>query len=382
MSGNEQCSQRAEAVIDLDAIAQNVAEIVSSVAPSAVWVVVKANAYGHGAEQVAKRALAAGAQGLCVALASEGVALRQAGIHAPILVLSPQTFDDSVAAIEASLIVTVHDVEQVRYLGGYARERGMTGVAVHVKVDTGMHRVGAAPHEVMAVVQAVIAEAPALVCDGVFSHLACADTPDHDLTPQQITRFANVLAAFDDAGHDRPQAHLANSAGALAWPDTAHDLVRVGIAIYGIEPGPEVADRCGALRPALTLRSRVSMVKTVAAGLGVSYGWKTILEHDTVVATVPIGYADGVPRRWSTVGGEVLIRGRRRRILGVVTMDQLMVDCGDDAVDVGDEVVLLGRQGPELIRAEEWAERLGTIPYEIVCGISARVPRRWVGDAQ
>lgn len=382
MSGNEQCSQRAEAVIDLDAIAQNVAEIVNSVAPSAVWVVVKANAYGHGAEQVAKRALAAGAQGLCVALASEGVALRQAGIHAPILVLSPQTFDDSVAAIEASLIVTVHDVEQVRYLGGYARERGMTGVAVHVKVDTGMHRVGAAPHEVMAVVQAVIAEAPALVCDGVFSHLACADTPDHDLTPQQITRFADVLAAFDDAGHDRPQAHLANSAGALAWPDTAHDLVRVGIAIYGIEPGPEVADRCGALRPALTLRSRVSMVKTVAAGLGVSYGWKTILEHDTAVATVPIGYADGVPRRWSTVGGEVLIRGRRRRILGVVTMDQLMVDCGDDAVDVGDEVVLLGRQGPELIRAEEWAERLGTIPYEIVCGISARVPRRWVGDAQ
>lgn len=382
MSGNERCSQRAEAVIDLDAIAHNVAEIVSSVAPSAMWVVVKANAYGHGAEQVAKRALASGAQGLCVALASEGVALRQTGINAPILVLSPQTFDDSVDAIKASLILTVHDVDQVRSLGAYARERGITGVAVHVKVDTGMHRVGAAPHEVMAVVNAVIAEAPALVCDGVFSHLACADTPDHALTPQQVTRFADVLSAFDEAGLQRPQAHLANSAGALAWPVTTHDLVRVGIAMYGIEPGPDMADRCGVLRAAFTLRSRVSMVKTVAAGLGVSYGWRTMLEHDTVVATIPIGYADGVPRRWSTVGGEVLIRGRRRRILGVVTMDQLMVECGDDAVEVGDEVVLLGRQGTELIRAEEWAERLGTIPYEIVCGISARVPRRWVGDVQ
>jgi alanine racemase len=176
--------------------------------------------------------------------------------------------------------------------------------------------------------------------------------------------------------------HLANSAGALAWPAAGGDLVRAGIAVYGIEPGPAVAHHCEELRPALTLRSRVSMVKTVSAGSGVSYGWHSVLDRDTVVATVPIGYADGVPRRLSFTGGEVLIGGKRRRILGVVTMDQLMVDCGDDAVAYGDEVILLGRQDHEVIRVEEWAERLGTIPYEIVCGISARVPRRWTGEGQ
>jgi alanine racemase len=382
MVGDERCSQRAEAVVDLDAIAHNVAEIVNRVAPSAVWAVVKANAYGHGAEHVARRALASGAQGLCVALVSEGVALRQAGLTAPILVLSPHAPDEATAAVDASLTLTVHDVGQVRHLADCARGRGVEGVAVHVKVDTGMHRVGAAPHDAVAVVHAVIAETPVLVWDGVFSHLACADILEHDLTPHQIARFDDVLAEFDRVGLGRPRAHLANSAGALAWPDAAHDLVRVGIAVYGLEPGPGVAHRCGTLRAALTLRSRVSMVKTVATGLGVSYGWRTVLERDTVVATIPIGYADGVPRRWSTVGGEVLIGGRRRPILGVVTMDQLMVDCGDDPVAIGDEVVLLGRQGTEVIRAEDWAERLGTIPYEIVCGISARVPRRWVGDAQ
>lgn len=382
MIGERRSTPRAEAVIDLDAIGHNIAEIVNRVAPSAVWAVVKANAYGHGAEPVARRALAAGAQGLCVALVSEGVALRRAGVTAPILVLSPQAPDEIPAAVEAGLTMTVHDVDQVRHLAGCARDLGVGDVAVHVKVDTGMHRVGVAPHEVMDVVHAVIAEAPVLVWDGVFSHLACADLPEHDLTPHQIARFGDVLSEFERVGFDRPRAHLANSAGALAWPEAGHDLVRVGIAMYGIEPGPGVAHHCGTLRATLTLRSRVSMVKTVAAGLGVSYGWRTVLTRDTVVATVPIGYADGVPRRLSTVGGEVLIGGRRRPIVGVVTMDQLMVDCGDVDVAVGDEVVLLGRQGPEVIRAEDWAERLGTIPYEIVCGISARVPRRWVGDAQ
>jgi alanine racemase len=174
--------------------------------------------------------------------------------------------------------------------------------------------------------------------------------------------------------------HAANSAGALAHPDARRSFVRAGIAIYGISPGHGVDALCGNLRPAMSLRARVSYVKRVAAGSGISYGLRHVFEQDATVATVPIGYADGVPRRLFEVGGDVLIGGRRRRIVGVVTMDQLMVDCGDDQVAVGDEVVLIGAQdgpeGAEIVRAEDWADLLGTIGYEIVCGIGPRVPRR------
>lgn len=372
----------AEAVVDLDAIAHNVGVMAECASPSEVWAVVKADAYGHGAVPVARAALDAGARALCVALVDEGVALRSAGLTAPILVLSPQPHDDLDRALAASLTLTVHSVEQVEAVDAAASRGSKMQVPVQVKVDTGMHRVGVPPHAAVEVVRRVADAAPRLRCDGVFTHLACADDPDHDLTPRQIAAFDEVMAALAGAGLGAIRHHVANSAAALAWPVARRDAVRVGIALYGIEPGPGVAHHCEALRPALSLKARVSMVKTVPAGSGVSYGWRTMLDRDTVVATVPIGYADGVPRRLSLTGGEVLISGRRRRILGVVTMDQLMVDCGDDAVAVGDEVVLLGRQGAESIRAEDWAERLGTIPYEIVCGISARVPRRWTNGGQ
>lgn len=372
----------AEAVIDLDAVAHNVDLIASRVAPADVWAVVKADAYGHGAVPVAAAALEAGAKGLCVALVDEGLELRRGGITAPVLVLSPQPPHDVDRAVAASLTLTVHSVDQVRQVADSARRHAVENVPVQVKVDTGMHRVGVTPHEAHGVVRSVVEHAPLLSWDGVFSHLACADDPHHDLTPRQIEAFADLVARLDADGLTGARRHLANSAGALAWPSAAHDLVRAGIALYGIEPGPGVADHCRELRPAMTLRARVSMVKTVPAGAGVSYGWRSVLESDTVVATVPLGYADGVPRRLSTMGGEVLIGGARRRILGVITMDQFMVDCGDGDVAVGDEVVLLGRQGTGEIRAQEWAERLGTIPYEIVCGISARVPRRWTNPGQ
>jgi alanine racemase len=372
----------AEAVIDLAAVDHNLRLLTRAVAPAAVWAVVKADAYGHGAVPVATVALRAGAQGLCVALTDEGLHLRRHGITAPILVLSPQPPHDVDRAVAAGLTLTVHSVEQVHWVADGARRHAQEHVPVHVKVDTGMHRVGVTPREAHHVVRAIVEHAPLLSWDGVFSHLACADDPDHDLTPRQIERFTELVARLEADGLAGARRHLANSAGALAWPSAAHDLVRAGIALYGIEPGPGVAEHCGDLRRVMTLRARVSMVKTVPAGAGVSYGWRDVLERDTVVATVPLGYADGVPRRLSTTGGEVLIAGVRRRILGVITMDQFMVDCGDDDVAVGDEVVLLGRQGTESIRAEDWAERLGTIPYEIVCGISARVPRRWTNTGQ
>lgn len=382
MSGETGAGRWTEVVVDLGAIAHNVEWLRRRVAPAALWAVVKADAYGHGDVAVARRALAAGAQGLCVALVEEGTRLRLAGLQAPVLVLSPQPAEQVEQALKASLTLTVHAVDQVLDIERVARRLGLSDVPVQVKIDTGMHRVGAPPELACAIVDAVTGAAPAVRLDGVFTHFACADDPGHELTSRQIAAFDAAVATLGGAGTHGVRRHLGNSAAALARPDAHADLVRVGIALYGIEPGPGVAHLCGELRPALTLRSRVSMAKRVGAGEGVSYGWRSVLERPTVVATVPLGYADGVPRRLAFTGGEVLIGGRRRRILGVVTMDQLMVDCGDDEVAVGDEVILLGRQGDEVVRPEEWAERLGTIPYEIVCGISARVPRRWVGADQ
>jgi alanine racemase len=373
--------------VDLDAVAHNVGHLRSVVAPSAVWAVVKANGYGHGAIEVARAAIDAGAQGLCVALVEEGAQLRIAGIDAPILVLSEQPVEAVDDIIRFRLMATVYTVAFIDALASAARTRGVDGVPVHLKIDTGMQRVGAAVDAVAAVVAAVEAHAPALRLVGVFTHLALADEPDDSFTDDQLARFddalADVASVLPGTGPDGALGvlvHAANSAGALAHPGARRSFVRAGIAIYGISPGHGVDQRCGALRPAMSLRARVSFVKRVAAGSRISYGLRHTFERDTTVATIPIGYADGVPRRLFEAGGEVLIGGRRRPIVGVVTMDQLMVDCGDDDVAVGDEVVLIGTQdGPDdrqTIRAEDWADRLGTIGYEIVCGIGGRVPRR------
>jgi alanine racemase len=371
-------NRAAEVVVDLGAVADNVRTIAAVAAPAVVWAVVKADGYGHGAVEVADAALAGGASGLCVALVQEGVALRRAGITAPVLVLSEQPVRQLPELVAHGLTATVYRPEMVEALEA-AVPAGRVH-PVHVKVDTGMQRVGVDPGAAAALV-ALVRASPRLRLEGVFTHLARADEPAVATTAEQLARFDEVLAGL--AGSDEvPLVHAANSAGALAWPEARRSLVRVGIAMYGIEPGPGVADRCGGLRPALTLRAEVSFVKRVAAGTSISYGHRYTFPADTIVATVPIGYADGVPRRLSAVGGEVLVGGRRCRIVGVVTMDQLMVDVGtvDPAVAVGDEVVLLGTQGAERIRPEEWADLLDTIGYEIVCGLGARLPRRHVAD--
>jgi alanine racemase len=366
--------------IDLDAIRHNVETIRATIAPSALWAVVKANGYGHGAVEVSHAAIAGGASGLCVALVQEGVDLRRADVSAPILVMSEQP--DVSRIVEYALTPTVYTDAYLDSLQHAAAAAGAT-VGVHVKVDTGMQRVGAAPTDAVAIVDAV-RRAPNLTLAGIFTHLAVADEPTDAFTAVQLERFEAVLDAVGDAapadarlGDGDVLVHVANSAGALAHPGARRSLVRVGIAVYGISPGHGVDDLCGDLRPALSLRARVAYVKQVEAGTGISYGLRHRFERDTVVATLPLGYADGVPRRLWSQGGEVLLRGRRAPIVGVVTMDQLMIDCGPDSgVTVGDEVVLIGAQGGEHIRAEDWADRLGTIGYEIVCGISGRVPRR------
>lgn len=365
----------ARAEVDLDAIAHNVRVLRSTVSPADLWAVVKANGYGHGAVDVARTALGAGAEGLCVALVQEGVELRTAGIDAPILVLSEQPPESIPQLVEHRLTPTVSTIPFADALA--ARAVGGEPVPVHVKVDTGMGRVGCAPSDAPALVERVLAAAPRLRLEGLFTHLACADDPQRPSNDEQLSRFEGVLAAIGSAVP--PLVHAANSAGALALPRARHSMVRCGIAIYGISPGSGVDDLVGGLRPAMRVVARVSYVKRVAAGSHVSYGWTHRFQRETTVATVPIGYADGVPRRLGTLpdraGADVLVGGRRHPIVGVVTMDQLMIDVGDTPVAVGDEVVLIGQQGDEHVRAEEWADRLGTIGYEIVCGIGPRVPR-------
>jgi alanine racemase len=356
------------AEIDVDAVAHNVGVLRAAASPAAVWAVVKADGYGHGAVAVSRAALDAGCAGLCVALTAEGVALRQAGIDAPILVLSEQPADHAATIVAHRLTPTVTTVEGVKSLAA----TGAVGVDVHVKVDTGMHRIGAAPADVAALVAALDGAAPHLRLAGIFTHLAVADEPADPYTAGQLVQLDEVIAALP-ALHD-VAIHAANSAGALAHPDARRSFVRAGIAVYGVSPGPGVDRLATALRPALSLRARVSFVKRLAAGSRLSYGLRHQLTADTNIATVPLGYADGV-RRGLSSNGDVLIGGRRRPIIGTVTMDQLMVDCGDDPVQRGDEVVLLGRQGDESITAEEWASRLGTIGYEVLCGIGPRVPR-------
>lgn len=371
-------SRWAWAEVSAAAIQHNLEAIRAEVAPAVVWAVVKADGYGHGAVLAARAALAGGATGLCVALLQEGVQLRRAGIEAPVLLLSEQPVADLAEAVEHDLRLTIYRRAQITAL----EEAGAVGHPVHIKVDTGMRRVGAEVDDVVELAAAVAAS-PAVRLDGVFTHLAIADEPDDPFTASQLHRFDTVLEALAAAGHRPPLVHAANSAGALAHPDARYDMVRAGIAIYGISPGPALdatVARLG-LEPALTLRARVSFVKRVAAGERVSYGLRHRFERDTTVATVPIGYADGVPRRLHAVGGEVLIGGRRRPIVGVVTMDQLLVDVGDDAVRIGDDVVVVGRQtGPDgaadRITAEEVAAKLDTIGYEIVCGVSTRIERR------
>jgi alanine racemase len=346
------------------------------VAPARLCAVVKANGYGHGATAVGRAALDAGADWLAVAQVHEAVTLRDAGIEAPVLVLAEPRPDEVDDAVDTGARLTLYTTAAIEAVARSARRHRRPPVATHVKVDTGMGRVGCAPHDLVEVAVAV-AKAPELDLEGILTHLPVADEPDNPFTAAQLARFDGLLAEVRAAGLAAPLVHAANSAGAIAHPAARYDMVRCGIAVYGIPPSPVLAGRAD-LRPALTLASEVSFVKRAAAGDAVSYGHRHRFERDTVVATVPLGYADGVFRSLPLFGQEVLIGGERRPMVGVVTMDQLMVDCGPDAtVRQGDPVVLLGRQGDERITPDEWAARLGTISYEVVCAIGPRVARRY-----
>jgi alanine racemase len=366
------------AEIDLSAIRANARLLAEVAAPAQLCAVVKAWAYGHGPVRTAQAAIEGGAAWLGVALVEEGCQLREAGITAPVLLLSEPAEDAMPAVVAHGLTPTVYTANGVQALARAVAAAGSRHpVPVHVKVDTGMHRVGASPSDAIAIAIDVAGH-PDLELQGLWTHFAVADEPASSFTAQQLARFVDVVDSLAGEGVRPPLLHAANSAGALFRPEARLDMVRCGVALYGLAPSAQVADMapCDRLMPALSLRARVSFVKEVDAGERLSYGLRYALPDRSTVATVPLGYADGVTRRLSATGGQVLIGGRRYPIAGTVTMDQILVDCGPGAdVAVGDVVVLLGRQGPEHISAWEWAGRIDTIAYEVVCGVSARVPR-------
>lgn len=360
--------------IDLAALRHNVRVLGELAAPAGVMAVVKADAYGHGAIPVARAAVEAGAAWLGVALVEEGVALRDAGIDAPIMVLSEPPPDAATTVVAGGLTPVVYTQAGIEALAKAVSgmDRGAP-LPVHLKVDTGMHRVGCTEREARFLAEAIL-DHDELALGGICTHFAVADEPDDPYTGAQLERFEAVLRDLEASGIRPGLVHTANSAATLAFPDARRDLVRCGIAVYGIAPAPRF-EGVLPLRPVMSFKAHVSHVKVLDQGERLSYGLRYRLARDGRVATVPVGYADGVPRNLGHTGGEVLVHGRRYPIAGTVTMDQLMVDLGDDTVEAGDEIVLLGRQGDEEITATEWAERTGTIAYEIVCGIGPRVPR-------
>ena len=360
-------------VVDLDAIRHNVRTLKPDTAE--VMAVVKANGYGHGSVQVARTALAAGARWLGVALVEEGIELRDAGITGRILALSEFPSGSEKEALSAGLIPTLYTEEGLHRLTEAAASLGKP-VGVHVKVDTGMHRVGLDPDRVVPFVARLYDSG--LEFEGLWTHFAKSEETNDSFTTRQLDRFDAVATRLRDARMVPRYRHAANSAAIMSRPESHMDLVRLGIAMYGLSPGPELlAETEWKLECAMSWRSSVAMVKRVDAGEAISYGHRYALQRPSTIATVPVGYADGYSRLLSGKA-EVLIRGRRYPVAGTVTMDQLMLDCGDDRIEEGDEVVLIGSQGDERITADVVAGWMGTIGYEVVCGVSSRVPREYV----
>ncbi|WP_406236479.1 alanine racemase [Nocardia sp. NBC_01009] len=367
-----------EAVVDLSAIAHNVRILREHAGDAAVMAVVKADGYNHGAVEVGRAALGAGAAELGVTTIDEALQLRAAGITAPILCWLNNSDADFGAAVAADIELGVTSLAHLRAVEAAARATGRTATAT-VKVDTGLNRNGVSALEYPQVLAALrgLVDEQVVRFRAIFSHLAHADEPQHPMIDVQRDRFLEAIATAKEHGLEPELVHLANSAAALTRPDLVFDMVRPGIAVYGLSPVPEISDF--GLRPAMTFQARVALVKQVAAGEGVSYGHEWVAPQDTTVALIPAGYADGVFRN---LGGRfaVALGGAQYPNVGRVCMDQIVVDLGDNAAGVveGDTAVLFGA-GRDEPHAQDWADVLGTIHYEIVCSPRGRVVRRHVG---
>jgi alanine racemase len=369
-------SQRAWVEIDLAALSHNVKQLVGLLSPcTQLMAVVKADAYGHGAVTVAQTALQSGASWLGVATVPEGIQLREGGINAPILILGAAHTPEQIHAIAhwklqptlcspKQALVFSDTLEAIKYT---------TPLPVHIKLDTGMSRLGTNWQQTGEFVQ-LVQRLPHLAIASIYSHLATADSPDPTIMKEQHRRFEEAIAQIKAMGIETPCLHLANSAATLTDSALHYDIVRVGLAVYGLYPSPHLQNKIN-LQPVLQVKARVTQVKTIAPGTGVSYGHQFIAPHELRLAVVGIGYADGVPRHLSNKM-QVLIRGQRVPQIGTITMDQLMVDVSAiPDIQEGEVVTLLGQQGKEQISADDWAAKLNTISWEILCGFKHRLPR-------
>lgn len=337
-----------------------------------VMAVVKADGYGHGAEMMARSALDCGADWLAVAILEEGLALRERGFDVPILVMGWTPADSAAAALDCDLRLAVPSYDNGRALSEVAADRS-EALRVHIKVDTGMGRIGFRWDDAGVQEAARLTSLPGIEIEGTFTHFSVADE-DVPFTREQIRRYRAFTTALRRRGVDVPLRHASNSAGVLDFPEASFDMVRPGLMLYGVYP-TDMVKRSVDVKPFLTWKTRVAQVKEVPPGEGVSYGRTFVTREATTLATLPVGYADGYPRGLSN-RGDVLIRGRRCCIAGRVCMDQTMVIVPDDIdVEVGTEVVLLGVDGSEAITVEELAHAMNTIPHEIFTGIGKRVPR-------
>ncbi|MEU6340574.1 alanine racemase [Streptomyces sp. NPDC046977] len=376
----DETNLRAQATIDLAALRSNVAALRARAPRSGLMAVVKADAYGHGMVPAARAALEAGAAWLGAATPEEALALRAAGITAPVLCWLWTPNGPWRDAVEAGLDVTVSGLWALRAAAAAAEAAGRTA-RVQLKADTGLGRNGAQPADWADLVTAARAaeEAGLVKVTGLWSHFACADEPGHPSIAAQLAVFRTALETAERAGLRPEVRHMANSPATLTLPEAHFDLVRTGVAMYGISPVPQVGGPAEfGLRPVMTLSARLASVKRVPGGHGVSYGHHYTTPGDTTLALVPLGYADGVPRHASGTG-PVLVAGKWRTAAGRVAMDQFVVDLGGDHAEAGDEAVLFGPGDRGEPTAEDWARAAGTIAYEIVTRIGSRVPRVYVG---
>ena len=366
--------QRAWVEIDLAALTHNVKQLKNLLSPQTeLMAVVKADAYGHGAVAVSQTVLSAGASWLGVATIPEGIELREAGIEAPILLLGATHTAQQVKAIaQWHLQPTICTAKQALIFSEVLVSLNQS-LPVHAKLDTGMSRLGAPWQEATEFVQ-LVKGLPNLKLASIYSHLATADSPDTAVMKEQHQRFERAIAQIKTSGINPSSLHLANSAAALADPDLHYDLVRVGLATYGLYPAPHLQNVVD-LKPAMQVKAKVTQVKTIEAGTGVSYGYQFIAQRQTKIAVVGVGYADGIPRNLSNKM-QVLVKGKLVPQVGAVTMDQLMLDVTDiPDLEVGEVVTLLGKDGENQITADDWAATLGTISWEIICGFKHRLPR-------
>ncbi len=374
--------ERAWVEVDVAALAHNVRQVKSLLAkPTDLMAVVKADAYGHGATTVARTVLQAGATWLGVATIPEGIELREAGIQAPILILGATYTPEQIQAIARwNLQPTLCTPKQALIFSEtIAHSRHAQPLPVHLKIDTGMSRLGTPWQEAVEFVQ-LAHRLPHLEIASIYSHLATAESRDRTTAKQQQQRFEWVIQRVKQAGVTYPRLHLANSAGTLTDPTLHYDMVRVGLALYGLYPADHLRSIVS-LKPALQVKARITQVKTLQPGTGVSYGHRFVADREMQMAVVAIGYADGIPRNLSNQM-TVLVQGQRVPQIGAITMDQLMLDVSQvPNLQEGDVVTILGCSGQQYIAADDWAKTLGTISWEILCSFKHRLPRVAVGQA-